>query len=190
MPFWEHESNPGPSSRNRAQEAGNQHTTEWWPVLELMLFNDLNSGTECNLYIFADGTEQSGVVRTVEGRDTIQRDLDKPQKWACMNLTRFNTVQHRFWTRAFLDTSTDQQKNLTEISPVEKDLRVLEDQKLNVSQQHALRTQKANGNLGCAKRGSQPSGRGRRIVPSALPSALTKHQLESCAQAWGPWHKK
>lgn len=131
MPFWEHESPPGPRSRNRAQKGENWHMMEWWPVLELVLFNivfnDLNRGTECTLYTFADGTEQSGGVYTVEGRGTIRRVVDKPQKQAWMNLTRFNAAERRSWTRAFLDKIKKQQKSLIEVSPMEKDLRVLED---------------------------------------------------------------
>lgn len=38
---------------------------------------------------------------------------------------------------------------LPDSSPVEKDLRIPMDEKLDVSQQHILTAQKASGNLGC-----------------------------------------
>ncbi|PKU47556.1 rna-directed dna polymerase from mobile element jockey- hypothetical protein [Limosa lapponica baueri] len=44
---------------------------------------------------FADDTKLSGAVNMLEGRDAIQRDVNRLQRWARVNLMKFNKAKYK-----------------------------------------------------------------------------------------------
>ncbi|TRZ09511.1 hypothetical protein HGM15179_017594 [Zosterops borbonicus] len=121
-------------------------------------------------------------------QDAIQKDLDKLEEWIHSNLMRFNKTKCEVldlgWSKPWFQHSLwDEQM---ENNPRQKDLEVLVEERLDMTQPRALTAQKAKYVLG-----SIQSTVGSRAWEGILPlcSALLRPTCRA-ASALGSQHRK
>ncbi|KAJ7402467.1 rna-directed dna polymerase from mobile element jockey-like [Pitangus sulphuratus] len=125
------------------------------PALFNIFANNMDSGIEHTLRKFVNDTQLCSAVDMMEGRDSIWRDLDRLYRWTYANLMKLSKVKCKV-----LHIGQDNPKckdrpdaEWLKTSPGEKDLGMFMNEKLNMIQQCALATQKANYVLHCVKSG-------------------------------------
>ncbi|KAJ7416058.1 rna-directed dna polymerase from mobile element jockey-like [Pitangus sulphuratus] len=137
----------------------------------------MNTGLEGILSKFADDTKL-GAVDSLEGREGLQRDLSKLEHWAITNHMKFNKEKCQILRMGWGNPGCLCRvgNEMLESSTTERDLGVLIDDKLNMSQQcpGSQEGQLCSGSI----RQSIASWSREGIVP--LCSAVVWPHLEYC----------
>jgi len=137
----------------------------------------------CPLSKFADDTKLGGAVNCFRGKEALQKDLARLKHRAITDYLKFNKntcqILHLGWCNPgymyrFRGKRLD-------CSPGERDVEILDDSKLNMSQQCALAAKKADSVLGCTKHSIANWSKGMIVL---LHSTLMQPHLKSCVQYW------
>ncbi|GAB0179637.1 mitochondrial enolase superfamily member 1 [Grus japonensis] len=138
-----------------------------------------------------DDNKLSGEVDILQGRATLQEDLNRLEELANKSFIKFNKYKCKVLHLGKHNPRMQHRMGSTwlEMSSVARDLGVLVDNKLNMSEECAAAAKKANRMLDCINKGI--TSRDKEVI-NPFYSALVRPHLEYCVQVqfWSPLYKK
>ncbi|KAJ7421199.1 hypothetical protein WISP_43804 [Willisornis vidua] len=156
------------------------------PVLLDIFVNGLDEEIECTLTDFAENPKLSRSVNLLESRKSLKRNLHRLDQWAEASLKRFKA---KCWVLHLGHNNPMQCYRLgtewLESCPGEKDLQVLIDSWMNMSQQCAQVAKKTRDILACTR--NSVASRMRTVI---VPLYLARPHLRSCLRFWAVHHTK
>ncbi|KAF7246201.1 RNA-directed DNA polymerase from mobile element jockey [Varanus komodoensis] len=179
----------GESSGWRPVTSGVPQVSVLGPILFNLFINDMEEGVNSLLIIFADDSKTGAVATTEEQALQIQKDLDRLWKWAEDNRMAFNVDKCKVLHLGHRNSCHKYRlgDKWLESSACERDLGVLVDCRLNMSQQCDAVVKRANATLGCIAR--SVASRSREVL-LPLYTTLVCPQREYCIQFWAPHYRK
>ncbi|KAK4821756.1 hypothetical protein QYF61_000817 [Mycteria americana] len=163
--------------------------SSWRPVTSNVPQGSILGRILLNIFISDLDDEADCTLGKFVGCATIQRDLNRLEKWADRYLVKFNKEKCKVLHLGRNNPMHQYMLGATQLqnSFAENDLGFLVDTKFNRSQQCALVAEKANSILGCIRRSVASRLRG---VSLPIYSVLVRPHLKYCVQFWAPQYKR
>lgn len=117
--------------------------------------NDLDEEIDGTLTKFAYGIKLGGEMDISKGRSVLQRDLDRLEEWASENCMEYKKEKCKLLHLGQRNQRVQYRPGSVWLGSIlaERDLGVLVDNKLNMSQQCIIAVVQANHSLGCIHSG-------------------------------------
>ena len=155
------------------------------PLLFILYINDIDDSVSSRLLKFADDTKVFRNVSKAEDVDSLRQDLVNLYKWSVEWLMLFNVDKCKVMHFGYKNINAEYSMggNILDVVKEERDLGVIVQSDLKVSQQCSNSVKTANKILGMINRNF--CNKTEEIILSLYKSLVRPH-LEYCVQAWRP----